>query len=74
MSRIHMIRHGQASFGAENYDSLSDLGREQAKILGKSLARHNKVFSAIYQGTLERQTQTTEEVIGCINKEGIPHV
>ena len=70
MGRIHMIRHGQASFGAENYDSLSDLGRKQAKILGKSLARHDRVFDAIYQGTLERQTQTAKEVIGCINKEG----
>ncbi len=62
-----MIRHGQASFGAENYDSLSDLGRQQAKILGKSLARHDRVFNAIYQGTLRRQTQTARKVITCMN-------
>ena len=70
MGLIHMIRHGQASFGAENYDSLSDLGREQAKMLGKSFTRHEKVFNAIYQGTLQRQAQTAREVIDCMNTKG----
>lgn len=72
MGRLHLIRHGQASFGAENYDSLSDLGRNQAKILGESLARHDRVFNAIYQGTLQRQTQTAREIIDCISINGYP--
>ena len=70
MGRLHLIRHGQASFGAENYDSLSDLGRQQAKILGKSLARHDRVFNEMYQGTLQRQTKTAREIIDCISIKG----
>lgn len=76
MGRLHLIRHGQASFGAENYDSLSDLGRQQVKILGESLARHDLVFNAIYQGTLQRQTQTARGIIDCIseNKHHLPRI
>lgn len=33
MATIYLIRHGQASFGAENYDKLSPLGERQASIL-----------------------------------------
>ncbi|MBT8357385.1 MAG: phosphoglycerate mutase family protein [Deltaproteobacteria bacterium] len=76
MGRLYLIRHGQASFGAENYDSLSDLGRQQAKILGENLARHGLVFNAIYQGTLQRQTQTASGIIDCIskNKSHLPQI
>ena len=38
MSAIHLIRHGQASFGADDYDLLSALGERQARLLGESLA------------------------------------
>jgi ABC-type branched-subunit amino acid transport system permease subunit len=31
------VRHGQASFGAENYDALSPLGHRQARLLGEWL-------------------------------------
>ena len=33
MSTLYMIRHGQASFGKEDYDKLSDGGLRQARIL-----------------------------------------
>ena len=39
MSEIYFIRHGQASFGEENYDRLSDLGVKQAKYLARHLAK-----------------------------------
>lgn len=38
MSTIYLIRHGQASFGAQDYDALSPLGFEQSKVLGEVLA------------------------------------
>ena len=38
MSRILLVRHGQASLGAADYDQLSDLGEEQSRILGAALA------------------------------------
>ncbi|EAQ98353.1 histidine phosphatase family protein [Congregibacter litoralis] len=58
MASIYLIRHGQASFGAENYDELSALGRLQAKLTGEYLARTGVVFDAAYSGSLERQKDT----------------
>ena len=37
MSELLVIRHGQASFGQDNYDVLSDLGHEQARAAGAAL-------------------------------------
>jgi broad specificity phosphatase PhoE len=39
MGTLYLVRHGQASFGADDYDQLSDLGRAQAVRLGEYLAR-----------------------------------
>ncbi|MDB4476397.1 histidine phosphatase family protein [bacterium] len=58
MASIYLIRHGQASFGAENYDELSPLGRLQATLTGEYLARTGVTFDAAYSGTLERQKDT----------------
>ncbi|MFT4767392.1 MAG: broad specificity phosphatase PhoE [Glaciecola sp.] len=58
MASIYLIRHGQASFGAENYDELSPLGRLQATLTGEYLARTGVAFDAAYCGTLERQKDT----------------
>jgi broad specificity phosphatase PhoE len=35
MSDLYMIRHGQASFGEENYDRLSPTGVVQAEIVAR---------------------------------------
>ncbi|HCT4576619.1 TPA: histidine phosphatase family protein, partial [Pseudomonas aeruginosa] len=37
MGSIYLIRHGQASFGADDYDVLSPTGIRQAEILGDHL-------------------------------------
>ena len=37
MSELLVIRHGQASFGQDNYDVLSDLGHRQSKAVGALL-------------------------------------
>lgn len=58
MASIYLIRHGQASFGAENYDELSPLGRRQATLTGEFLQRTGVRFDAAYSGTLERQKDT----------------
>ena len=34
MSLVYLVRHAQASFGARDYDRLSELGRQQARWLG----------------------------------------
>ena len=61
---IYLIRHGQASFGADNYDVLSARGTEQAKILGRYLAGLGIDFDAAYAGTLERQQSTAASALG----------
>lgn len=60
MATIYLIRHGQASFGAENYDELSTLGRRQAAVTGEYLAATGTFFNAAYCGTLQRQRHTAE--------------
>jgi broad specificity phosphatase PhoE len=63
MSMIYMIRHGQASFGKENYDRLSPLGKKQARILAQHLLNTEFHPHAVYSGTMARQTATAQEVI-----------
>lgn len=59
MSVLYLVRHGQAGT-RENYDSLSDLGREQARLLGEHFAARNIGFDAVYSGALRRQRTTAE--------------
>ena len=58
MGTLYLVRHGQASFGAENYDQLSDLGQRQSVRLGEYLRSKAIVFDAVYTGTLRRHAQT----------------
>ena len=58
MASIYLIRHGQASFGSDNYDELSELGRHQATLTGEYLDRVGIHFDSAYCGTLKRQRDT----------------
>ncbi len=58
MSTIHLIRHGQASFGAADYDRLSSLGERQVTYLRDHYARIQQPVDSIYSGTLQRQRST----------------
>lgn len=58
VSTLHLIRHGQASFGAEDYDRLSAVGEEQVRYLRDHYARTGQRLDAIYSGTLRRQRST----------------
>ncbi len=58
MPRIHFVRHGQASFGAEDYDNLSDIGHIQSKVLGKAMWSEGD--EKLFSGTLKRHRQTAE--------------
>ncbi|KPQ27834.1 MAG: Fructose-2,6-bisphosphatase [Marinobacter excellens HL-55] len=61
MATIYLVRHGQASFGKENYDQLSPRGWEQGKILGRWLS--DKVTpGAIFGGNLQRHRETVEAI------------
>ena len=63
MSEIYFVRHGQASFGSDDYDRLSPLGVRQAEILARYFAQTGKTFDAIYCGKMERQQKTAEALL-----------
>lgn len=58
MGTLYLVRHGQASFGADDYDQLSELGHRQSVRLGQYWAERGLRFDAILTGTLRRHTQT----------------
>lgn len=58
MGRVILVRHGQASFGAADYDVLSPVGEQQAAVLGKSLARLSP--DRVVHGSMQRQRRTAE--------------
>lgn len=62
MAELYLVRHGQASFGKTNYDSLSELGKQQAYQLGRSLAKLINPTQLIC-GSLIRQQQTMDHLL-----------
>lgn len=58
MGAIYLIRHGQASFEAEDYDQLSAKGEQQARILGTALRQRLGSADVRVSGSLRRQQQT----------------
>jgi broad specificity phosphatase PhoE len=53
---IYLIRHAQASFGARNYDKLSEFGEQQATRLGQTLAQVKPEL--VMSGSMHRHQQT----------------
>jgi broad specificity phosphatase PhoE len=68
MGQIYLVRHGQASFGSANYDQLSELGFEQARLLGEWFANSHQKFSRIVTGDLKRHRQTADACIAMLPK------
>src|SRR5690554_2941514 len=66
MGSIYLIRHGQASFGADNYDVLSPLGHRQAEMLGDHMGQLGVSFDRCVSGELNRQIDTGNTAIGRI--------
>jgi len=58
MSLLHLVRHGQASAGTDNYDRLSPIGQEQSRLLGNWWLSHGFSPNHVYHGTLVRQRDT----------------
>ena len=63
MSVLYLVRHGQASFGTDDYDRLSDLGKEQSSITGRFLAAQGIEPDRIVHGEMLRQRQTAEGLL-----------
>lgn len=62
MSSLLLVRHAQASFLSDDYDQLSELGREQARLLGQEWARLGWRLDAVFSGPRRRQIHTAEIV------------
>jgi broad specificity phosphatase PhoE len=62
MAAILLVRHGQASFGADDYDVLSDVGHRQAEIVGERLAALADVTRVI-TGAMVRQRDTAAPLL-----------
>ncbi|SDS39405.1 Broad specificity phosphatase PhoE [Halopseudomonas xinjiangensis] len=63
MGSIYLIRHGQASLGAEDYDVLSPVGIKQSKLLGEYLNKLNVRFDRCYAGNMKRQIDTCHHAL-----------
>ena len=61
MSTVYLVRHGQAGT-RDDYDSLSELGLRQARLLGAHFATQRISFAAAFAGGMSRQCQTAEDV------------
>ncbi len=66
MGQIYLVRHGQASFGAADYDQLSPLGVEQGRLLGEWFAKCGQGFDRVMTGGMLRHRQTAEACLGVL--------
>ena len=71
MGTLYLVRHGQASFGADDYDKLSDLGHRQSVRLGEYFAQKGIRFDAVMAGTLRRQLETLSGIGKGMEHEGL---
>ena len=71
MSNIILVRHGQASFLAQDYDKLCANGEAQAKLLGEYWSQRSIVFDRVYSGPRARQTETARIVEDAYRSAGV---
>ena len=62
MAELVLVRHGQASFGADDYDKLSELGWRQSRWLGEYFADRGAAFDYVMLGSLRRHAQTLDGI------------
>ncbi|MDF0731627.1 histidine phosphatase family protein [Pseudomonas entomophila] len=70
MGNIYLIRHGQASFGADDYDVLSPVGVRQSRALGEHLAQLDLRLDRCLAGNLRRQQDTARLALECMAASG----
>ncbi len=71
MGSIYLIRHGQASFGADDYDVLSPVGIRQAEVLGAHLAQLGIRIDRSLSGDLRRQQHTAKAALNQLHNAGL---
>lgn len=70
MSTLYLVRHGQAAFGADDYDVLSELGMAQGTALGEHWARWGLRLDALYVGPRRRHEATASALLAGLARGG----
>lgn len=70
MGTLYLVRHGQASLGASDYDQLSELGHRQSVRLGEYFGHQGLHFDGLIAGTLRRHKQTLAGILEGMNRAG----
>jgi broad specificity phosphatase PhoE len=60
---VLLVRHGQASFGTDDYDVLSDTGWQQGRLLGAWLRSQGVTPAAVVRGDMRRHRETAEALV-----------
>jgi broad specificity phosphatase PhoE len=68
MGVLLLLRHGQASLGAADYDRLSELGLEQARLAGARIASASLAVDRVVHGALVRQRDTAIAALATMNR------
>jgi len=63
MGLLYLIRHGQASLGSDNYDQLSNLGKQQAHLLGEYFKLNKIHFDQVVCGAQVRHKETAQHFL-----------
>lgn len=70
MGTLYLVRHGQASFGAADYDQLSELGARQCAALGEWFHARGRRFEGVVRGPLKRHAQSLAAIASTL--PGLP--
>lgn len=74
MAVIYLVRHGQASWGAKDYDKLSDLGVRQSEVLGEALKSRLPRVDRVVRGSLTRHRETADACLAALGVSVTPEV
>ena len=66
MGSLYLVRHGQASFGSQNYDALSALGHQQGHVVGLALKARGVVPEVVVAGTMQRHQETARAALSAM--------
>ena len=63
MSRVYLVRHGQAAFGSDDYDRLTETGIAQCRQLARHWRAIGRRVDLVYSGTLRRQRESADAFV-----------
>jgi broad specificity phosphatase PhoE len=72
MAELFVVRHAQASFGAADYDVLSDLGHQQSEALGRALKTQGVQPEVFVIGAQRRHRETLEGILKGMGRAANP--